>query len=89
MKKLVTVILVLTLALSCFVGCGGNGNEFDPDASIGVVSREDGSGTRGAFVELFDGVEKNSNLTYSQICQKFENNGIEIFCENILNNLDK
>lgn len=39
--------------------------------------------------ELFDGVEKNSNLTYSQICQKFENDGIEIFCENILNNLDK
>lgn len=60
MKKLVTVILVLTLALSCFVGCGGNDNKFDPEASIGVVSREDGSGTRGAFVELFGIEEKNA-----------------------------
>ena len=60
MKKLVTVILVLTLVLSCFVGCGGNGNEFNPESSIGVVSREDGSGTRGAFIELFGIEEKNA-----------------------------
>ena len=60
MKKLVTVILVLTLAVSCFVGCGGNGNEFNPESSIGVVSREDGSGTRGAFIELFGIEEKNA-----------------------------
>ena len=25
---------------------------FDPDSEIGLVSREDGSGTRSAFVEL-------------------------------------
>ena len=60
MKKLVTVILVLTLAVSCFVGCGGNGNKFNPESSIGVVSREDGSGTRGAFIELFGIEEKNA-----------------------------
>ena len=38
MKKLVTVILVLTLAVSCFVGCGGNGNEFNPESSIGNLN---------------------------------------------------
>ena len=38
--------------------------------------------------ELFKGVEENSNLTYSQICRKFENEGIKIFCEGVLKNLD-
>ena len=37
--------------------------------------------------ELFEGVEKNSNLTYSQICNKFEEYGIEIFCDSVRNNL--
>lgn len=60
MKKVLSVILVLVLALSCFVGCGGNSGEFDPETSIGVISREDGSGTRGAFVELFGIEEKNA-----------------------------
>lgn len=32
------------------------GSDFDTAAEIGVISREDGSGTRGAFIELF-GVE--------------------------------
>ena len=36
--------------------------------------------------ELFEGVEKNTNLTYSQICQKFEEIGIDIFCDNVLKN---
>ena len=34
--------------------------------------------------ELFDGArDKDENVIYSKICQKFENEGIEIFCENI------
>lgn len=43
--------LVLTIVLC---GCGGEGKPqgFDPSTKIAVVSREDGSGTRGAFVEL-------------------------------------
>lgn len=34
---------------------------FDTDSEITVVSREDGSGTRGAFIELFGVEEKNEN----------------------------
>ena len=33
--------------------------------------------------ELFSGVAKNTNLTYSQICEAFDEKGIEIFCDNI------
>lgn len=61
MKKMICVALSALLALALFSGCGknddaGSGDSFDPSAEIGAVSREDGSGTRGAFIELF-GVE--------------------------------
>lgn len=32
---------------------------FDPTSEVGVISREDGSGTRGAFIELFGVEQKN------------------------------
>ena len=35
------------------------GSDFDTSNDITIVSREDGSGTRGAFIELF-GIEENS-----------------------------
>ncbi len=34
-------------------------SDFDPSKEINVCSREDGSGTRGAFIELFDVEQKN------------------------------
>jgi len=43
------------LALSILSGCGERG--FNVSSDITVISREDGSGTRSAFVELFD-IEK-------------------------------
>lgn len=46
-------------SLSILVGCVGQ--EFNPDGDITVISREDGSGTRGAFIELF-GVEQKNEL---------------------------
>ena len=56
MKKIFKAILAISIigamALG-FAACGGNGGS---DA-IAVISREDGSGTRGAFVEL-TGVEQ-------------------------------
>ena len=56
---------VLTLAgLTALVGlsaCGkSNGGSSSASGNISVVSREDGSGTRGAFVELF-GVQEEQN----------------------------
>lgn len=41
-------------------GCGSSSEEFQYDNYISVVSREDGSGTRGAFISLF-GIEQKSN----------------------------
>ena len=35
--------------------------DFDPDQDITVISREDGSGTRGAFIELTGVEEKNAD----------------------------
>lgn len=36
-------------------------SDFDTSEAISVVSREDGSGTRGAFIELFGVEEKDEN----------------------------
>ena len=33
--------------------------------------------------DLFSGVSKKNNLTYSQICESFDEIGVEIFCDNI------
>lgn len=56
MKRLTASILAaafaLTLGMFGFAGAG-QAADFDKGNDISVVSREDGSGTRGAFVELF------------------------------------
>lgn len=50
MKKPLTIFLILAAALLC--ACAAQGKRFDTAQEIGVVSREDGSGTRSAFVDL-------------------------------------
>ena len=58
-KKLLGVVLTATLSLLTLAGCGGDAGTGGTDTEnqpITVISREDGSGTRGAFIELF-GVE--------------------------------
>ena len=57
MKKTVSLITAFILALGLFAGCAGQGGSFDTSKNITVVSREDGSGTRGAFIELL-GIEQ-------------------------------
>lgn len=58
-KKLITLSLVGTMVLSLFTGCGNKNSGFDALKEISVISREDGSGTRGAFIELFGIEQKN------------------------------
>lgn len=60
MKKILALILAGTV-MCMTVACGNkkNAEGFDTTYEITVVSREDGSGTRGAFVELFGIEQKN------------------------------
>ncbi|MDR1867849.1 MAG: substrate-binding domain-containing protein [Treponema sp.] len=57
MKETLSVFLALLTAGAVFANGRGETNSFDPQKNINVVSREDGSGTRGAFIELF-GIEQ-------------------------------
>ena len=50
MKKLISILLTLTLLMTTALALA---------EEINVISREDGSGTRGAFIELFGIEQKN------------------------------
>lgn len=65
MKKIIGLGLTAAIMLTLFTGCApkttdsgttDDTSKFDTSKDISVVSREDGSGTRGAFIELF-GIE--------------------------------
>ena len=70
MKKLAAMLTMATVMTGLLAGCGNStveedGNtettettvEWDASNEITIVSREDGSGTRGAFIELV-GIEE-------------------------------
>ncbi|HAN22076.1 MAG: phosphate ABC transporter substrate-binding protein [Clostridiales bacterium GWF2_36_10] len=59
MKKTISMIITGILLLATMAGCSGSG--FDPKNDITVISREEGSGTRGAFIELFGIEEKDQS----------------------------
>ncbi len=61
MKKRVMGILLIAMSLVFVAGCSNSSAGFDPSKEINVFSREDGSGTRGAFVELFGIEEKGED----------------------------
>lgn len=63
MKKFIAALSMVSMLAVAMTGCGSSdsGSEGGSDSSawdnsndITIVSREDGSGTRGAFVELFE-----------------------------------
>lgn len=60
MKKTIALILSAVCLLTLFAGCSAN-KGFDPADEISVITREEGSGTRGAFVELFGIEEEDEN----------------------------
>lgn len=71
LKKFLALTAAVVMTMSMAVGCGSDegGNdegtdntaEFDTSYEISVVSREEGSGTRGAFIELFGIEQKDEN----------------------------
>lgn len=64
-RKIIGLMLAGVLVMTSFAACGG-GNDADggsANKSVSVVSREDGSGTRGAFIELFGVEEKMADGT--------------------------
>ena len=62
-KKLTAIGLSVVCAAGMLTGCGSSGKKDSKSASqtISVVSREDGSGTRGAFIELTGIQEKDAD----------------------------
>ncbi len=59
-KKLSIMTLAVVMATGTMVGCTKKTSEgFASSSNISVITRENGSGTRGAFVELFGIEQKN------------------------------
>lgn len=59
MKKTKSILLVVSILALSLTGCAVAPISLAAGAEIAVTSREDGSGTRGAFVELFDVRDEN------------------------------
>lgn len=72
--KVITAALLSTMALSVFAGCNSNSNDggssngtpsasgsFDTTKSVTAITREPGSGTRDAFIELTGLLEKGED----------------------------
>ncbi len=82
MKKIFAIILFSVLTVAMLAGCTNDPNTADPNGSvdtpsnfdsskdISVISREDGSGTRGAFIELFEIEQKNDDGTKKDLTTK-------------------
>ena len=63
MKRIFTLVLTLTLTLCAFgalTSCGGA--KFDENKNISVITREDGSGTKSAFMEII-GLKGKSDVS--------------------------
>lgn len=61
MKKLMMTLIGLLVLVGCASPSAEGSDGFDKTKTISVVSREDGSGTRGAFIELLGIEEKGAD----------------------------
>ena len=69
MKKMLAITMAVVMAAAVFTACGSDGGSSGGGEDAGqaggqaihVVSREEGSGTRGAFIELFGIEQKDAN----------------------------
>jgi phosphate transport system substrate-binding protein len=62
MKKALVFVMMASLLLLSVAGCSTGNSAGDTKSNLmTVVSREDGSGTRGAFIELFGIEEKDAS----------------------------
>lgn len=60
MRKWIAGLMVVGISSLMLIGCKGNADKAGASL-INVISREDGSGTRGAFVELFEIEEEDDS----------------------------
>ena len=78
-KKALSMVLVLVLCLSIFTGCGDSSADSDNPVAgktVSVISREDGSGTRDAFVEItgvLEKDEKGEKVDYTTLAAEITN----------------
>jgi ABC-type phosphate transport system, periplasmic component len=91
MKKIISTLLIAVMAVSMFAACDQNSDTeagFNTDAEIAVVSREDGSGTRGAFIELFGIEQRNDDGTRKDLTTKeaIIARATDVMMANIVNN---
>ena len=68
MKKLLTLVTMVTMVLTLTLvlcACNGNGTTtgFDTSKNVSVIAREDGSGTKSAFMEIIDLKGKTDPVT--------------------------
>ncbi|MGN0532461.1 MAG: substrate-binding domain-containing protein [Eubacterium sp.] len=69
-KKVLAVIGAVAIVGTVLAGCSAANSGKDKDtASITVISREEGSGTRDAFVELMEIVDENDNDITTQTAE--------------------
>ena len=62
MKKFLALAIVAVMTTALTAGCGSKDSNAEAGTNdISVISREDGSGTRGAFIELFGIEEKDES----------------------------
>lgn len=60
-KRLISILAAAALAATMLAGCGQGSSDEGASGAITVITREDGSGTRGAFIELTGVEEKDAD----------------------------